>query len=93
MADMAGSRIQGQTAQQAGLMGLQEQQANQNLLAQALMQKAQLQQQNEQFNAQQSNQMTPTFLKGAAGLGAMGGMVGISPEKLAALKGAQAIMG
>lgn len=37
MMDMTGSRMQGQIADQAGLMGLQEQQQNQNSLAQMLM--------------------------------------------------------
>lgn len=37
MSDIAGSRIQGQTAQNVGLMGLQEQQQNQNMLGDLLM--------------------------------------------------------
>lgn len=54
MADMAGSRIQGQTAQQAGLMGLQEQQANQNMLSNMLMQR---QETAMKENAAKNNQM------------------------------------
>lgn len=60
MSDIAGSRIQGETAQNAGLMGLQEQQMNQNMLSNLLMgaSKQDLDQQNLQANR------FGTFLKG-----------------------------
>ena len=52
MGDIAGSRIQGQTAQNSGVMGLQEQQANQNLATNLLMNRnnSDLNQQNIQDN-------------------------------------------
>jgi len=67
MADIAGSRIQGQTAEQAGLMGMQEQQQNQNMLMNLLMNRNQ---QDVDSQNQQAGRLANTFWKGVNGAGA-----------------------
>jgi len=72
MADIAGSRMQGQAAQQAGAMGLQEQQMNQNMATNLLM--GMNKQDLEQKNLQQKR--LAGTISGLAGAGAGAGMFG-----------------
>lgn len=74
MADIAGSRMQGQIAENAGLMGMTEQQQNQNALGNMLMQRnAQDLQQQES----QQKRLMGTIGMGATALGtAFGGPAG-----------------
>jgi hypothetical protein len=76
MADIAGSRMQGQIADQAGLMGLQEQQMNENLLMNVLMARQQQDIANQQKNQEAKNKMIGMGLTaaGTAFGGPMGGM-------------------
>lgn len=80
MADISGSQIQGQTAQNAGLMGLQEQQQNQNMLGSLLMGRNAQDLQNQQAQ-QQALGRTLSGL-GSAAAGAMSG--GTIPAAMAA---------
>ena len=66
MADVAGSRIQGQTAQQAGLMGLQEQQANQNSLMSLLMKRKEDAMKEQAAKNSQMKQLIGTGITAAA---------------------------
>jgi hypothetical protein len=92
MADITGSRMQGQIADQAGVMGLTEQQQNQNALGNLLMQR------NAQDLQQQSDQQKR--LSGTLGMGltaagyAFGGPAGgMAAQEFAAPSGGGSLPG